>query len=340
MKRRNSASASLVAMPLRVPNSSCFWFVVLTFVWVLLMPGFAPGQTSAPSSSNLPIDKYLSLTAIPLYNGPTRGDASADPATAPFLTVFPPEGKRNGTAVIIAPGGGYEMLASNHEGRQEADWFARLGVVPFVLKYRLGPGHLFPQPLQDAQRAIRLVRARAAELGVSPDRIGFMGFSAGGHLAAETGTEFDDGNTAADNAIDRASSRPDFLILGYPWLYAMRLDARGTSEYCSAMKVSDAALCKHFAEAYTPELHVSAQTPPAFIFHTTTDEAVPVQSSLSFYLALVRAGVPVEMHIFSEGQHGVGLGGSDPHLNVWPTLLEGWMRSRGLLSSVRESAAQ
>jgi len=159
-------------------------------------------------------------------------------------------------------------------------------------------------------------------------------------LAAETGTGFDAGNSGAANAVDRASSRPDFLILGYPWLYAMRLDARGTSEYCSAMRVSDAALCRHFAEAYTPEQHVSAQTPPTFIFHTTTDDAVPVQCSLSFYTALVHANVPVEMHIFGEGRHGVGFGGDNPHLNQWPMLLEGWMRSRGLLTPVHESAAQ
>jgi acetyl esterase/lipase len=341
MKRRNGPSRNLVSPPAKEGRGARVSWVVLTFaVFLALASGFVSGQTDASSSSGLPVDKYLSITAIPLYEGPAPGDTSTDPATAPFLTVFPPEGTPNGTAVIIAPGGGYEGLASNHEGRQEADWFARLGVVAFVLKYRLGPGHLFPQPLQDAQRAIRLVRVHAAEFGISPERIGFMGFSAGGHLAAETGTEFDAGNPAAKNAIDRVSSRPDFLILGYPWLYAMQLRANGGSEYCSGLKINDAALCKHFAEAYTPELHVSAQTPPSFIFHTTADTAVPVQSSLSFYAALVHASVPVEMHIFGEGLHGVGLGGSNPHLNAWPMLLEGWMRTRGLLTPDRKTVTK
>jgi acetyl esterase/lipase len=304
-----------------------------------LAPNLAYAQIPATSTSGLPVGAYLSVTAIPLYDGPAPGDTSVDLATAPFLTIFRPAGTPNGTAVIIAPGGAYMGLASSYEGREVADWYSQRGVVAFLLKYRLGPTHLYPQPLQDAQRAIRLVRARAAEFGVSPDRIGFMGFSAGGHLAAETGTEFDGGNTTASDSIDRSSNRPDFLVLGYPWLNAMQPNDSGQISYCSVLKINDAALCRHYAEAYTPESHLSAQTPPVFLFHTTTDQIVPVTSIVSFYSALLRAGVPVEMHIFGKGVHGVGLGGSDPHLELWPVLLEGWLRERGLLVPAAKAAA-
>jgi acetyl esterase/lipase len=284
------------------------------------------------ASSKYPIDDYLEVQSIPLYNGPAPGEAAANPATDPFLTVFLPIGLPTGTAVVLAPGGSYKRLASNHEGRQVADWLSSRGIAVFLLKYRLGIEHLYPVPLQDAQRAIRLVRSRAAEYRIAPDRIGFMGFSAGGHLAAETGVQFDAGNSGAADPIERASSRPDFLVLGYPWLNAMQPAIRGMITYCSVLNIS-AEQCRRFTEPYTPELHVSAQTPPVFIFHTTTDATVPVETAISFYSALLRAGVPVEMHIFSEGPHGVGLGGTNPDLGLWPVVLEGWLRTRGLLTT-------
>lgn len=292
-----------------------------------------PDRTQAQAtSSKYPIDDYLELQSIPLYNGPAPGEAAANPATDPFLTVFLPIGRPTGTAVVLAPGGSYKRLASNHEGRQVADWLSSRGIAVFLLKYRLGIEHLYPVPLQDAQRAIRLVRSRAAEYHIAPDRIGFMGFSAGGHLAAETGVQFDAGNSGATDPIERASSRPDFLILGYPWLNAMQPAIRGMITYCSVLNIS-AEQCRRFTEPYTPERHVSAQTPPVFIFHTTTDATVPVETAISFYSALQRAGVPVEMHIFSEGPHGVGLGGTNPDLGLWPVVLEGWLRTRGLLTT-------
>ncbi|HLV88998.1 MAG TPA: alpha/beta hydrolase [Candidatus Sulfotelmatobacter sp.] len=328
--------SSFPASPVCRIQSAIAALVTSVSAFVLLTSVSAFAQSSASSGADLPVEQFLSISAIPLYNGPVPGEKSVDPATAPFLTVFPPWEKSNGTAVIIAPGGGYTMLASNHEGRQEADWFAQLGVVAFVLKYRMGPQHRYPQPLQDAQRAIRLVRSRAADFGISPDRIGFMGFSAGGHLAAETGTEFDAGNPQAPDPVERVSSRPDFLVLGYPWLNAMNADQDGKSEYCRNIDLHDAELCERYSAMYSPERHVSHNTPPVFIFHTTTDDGVPVQASVSFYSALIVAKVPAEMHIFYEGPHGVGMGRSNPYLNVWPTLLEGWMRNRGLLKESSE----
>jgi acetyl esterase/lipase len=183
----------------------------------------------------------------------------------------------------------------------------------------------------DAQRAIRLVRTRAKEFGIAPDRVGMMGFSAGGHLTASAGTRFDSGRADTTDEVERASSRPDFIILGYPWLNAMKLDQpQGTLTYCSALTI-EPEQCKTFAQ-YSPDSRVSAQTPPAFIYHTTDDELVPVEASTAFYQALRRVGVPVEMHLFAKGKHGSGLGLGDAALDLWPSLLEAWLRGRGLLT--------
>jgi acetyl esterase/lipase len=210
-------------------------------------------------------------------------------------------------------------------------------VTAFVLRYRLGSKYLYPIPLQDAQRGIRLVRSHAKDFGILPDRIGVMGFSAGGHLAAMASTMSDGGNAAAPDAVDRVSSRPDFVVLGYPWLNAMDKNETGVLSYCSALKIP-ADQCTNF-EQYSPDQHVSAQTPPTFIYHTTDDELVPVEASMKYYRALRAAGVPVEMHLFAHGHHGSGLGLGDASLDMWPTLLESWLRSRGLLTRDASMAA-
>jgi acetyl esterase/lipase len=266
-----------------------------------------------------------------LWQGEAPGAAGNRESDIPTLTIFRPHpGRENGTAVIIAPGGAYLGLASNLEGRQVADWFAARGVTGFVLKYRLGKTYLFPTPLVDAQRAIRFVRSQAKGFGVSPDRIGIMGFSAGGHLAASAATMFEGGNASAADPIDVVSSKPDFLILGYPWLNAMKKDEKsGEISYCSVLKI-EAGKCA-FGQ-YSPDAHVTAQTPPTFIYHTTNDELVPVSASVTFYQALTAAGVQVEMHLFANGKHGSGLGNGDASLYAWPALLEAWMRARGLLT--------
>ena len=221
------------------------------------------------------------------------------------------------------------MLASNHEGRQVANWFNALGVTAFVLKYRLGPRYHHPVELEDAQRAIRIVRSRAADFEVSPDRIGILGFSAGGHLASTAGTHFDDGNVSAADPIDRVSSRPDFMILAYPVIsFVAPYSHRGSATNL----LGENADPKLLAEL-SSELHVTPQTPPTFLFSTDADTLVPSENSVAFYLALRKAGVPAEMHIFEKGPHGVGLDLGDPALGEWPALLANWMRSRGLLQS-------
>ncbi len=287
---------------------------------------FAAAQTGAP----LPLDPNLGIQTIPVW-GSHIPDFSGSPTDIPTLTVFLPF-RPNGTAVIVAPGGGYTMLASNHEGRQVADWFAARGVTPFVLKYRLGPHNIFPIPLDDAQRAIRLVRYNAGKFHIFPNRLGIIGFSAGGHLAALTGTLFDAGKAGASDPIDRVSDRPDFMILGYAWLNAMEPNDKGKITYCSVLKVVRKADCTRFEKAYTPALQVTAGTPPTFIYATSDDNVVPVQASVDFYDALVAAGVPVEMHLFQHGRHGSGLGLGSSSLDWWPVLLEQWLRGRGLLS--------
>lgn len=287
---------------------------------------------AAQSSAAPPLDANLGIRTILLWGGHIP-DFNGSANDIPTLTVFPPF-RPNGTAVIVAPGGGYTMLASNHEGRQVADWFAARGITAFVLKYRLGPHNIFPIPLEDAQRAIRLVRYNAMKFGVSPDRIGIIGFSAGGHLAASTGTLFDAGNASASDPIDRVSDRPDFMILGYAWLNAMQPNNDGKITYCSVLKVVSAADCKRFEKAYTPALHVTADTPPTFIYATSDDKVVPVvRASVDFYDALVAAGVLVEMHLFEHGRHGSGLGLGSPSLDLWPPLLEQWLRGQGLLTA-------
>jgi len=233
----------------------------------------------------------------------------------PTLTPYRPSTTRAvRTAVIVCPGGGYQHLSMEKEGSDVARWFNSIGVTAFVLKYRLGPKYHHPAELQDAQQAIRMVRSRAAEYQVEPDRIGIMGFSAGGHLASSAATHFD------------ASSRPDFLILGYPVISFVSDVHRGSMR----MLLGDQPDPK-LVENLSNELQVTAQTPPTFLFHTTTDQTVPVENSVMFYMALRKAGVPAELHIYEQGPHGVGLAPTDEALASWPGRLADWLRVRGLL---------
>jgi acetyl esterase/lipase len=296
---------------------------------VLATPALAqPPQPSAPGT---PVDQdtFLGVATYRLWDGDAPGATGTEPGDVPTLTLFQVHrGTGNGSAIVIAPGGAYRGLAANLEGRQVADWFTSRGVTAFVLRYRLGNKYLYPTPLADARRAIRFVRAKAAEFGIDPGRIGMMGFSAGGHLTAMAGTMAEAGRADAADPLDRVSSRPDFLVLGYPWLNAM-IQNQQALKYCGVLNIS-ADRCASF-EQYTPERLVTKDTPPVFIYNTTDDELVPVDASVTFYRALVAAGVPAEMHIFGNGRHGSGLGLGNPALDAWPALLEGWLRGRGLL---------
>jgi acetyl esterase/lipase len=273
---------------------------------------------------------WLGIQTIRLW----PGDAPQAKGTAcddiPALTIFePPYGVGNGSAVVVLPGGGYSNLASVHEGREIADWFSARGFRAFVLQYRLSShGYLLPVPLLDARRAVQLVRARASDYRIDPNRIGIIGFSAGGHLAALASVQPVAGAPEAEDAIDRVSSRPDFLVLGYPWIGAISSDTSHLS-YCKEFNVMNR--CEALRLAYSPDLFVTKDTPPTFWFHTTEDVTVPVEQGLRFYEALVKAGVPAEAHVFAHGAHGLGLGRGDAALDQWPGLLETWLRAKGFI---------
>jgi acetyl esterase/lipase len=278
------------------------------------------------------LDPNLDISTLQLWPAGAAQVAGTSPDDLPTLTVFPPQkGRSTGSAVIVAPGGAYLHLATNLEGRQVADWFTSRGMTAFVLKYRLGAKYLYPIPLEDAQRAVRVVRSLAAADGFSPDRVGIIGFSAGGHLAATTATLFDAGKPDASDPVERLSDRPDFVILGYPWLNAMQPSGHYIT-YCSVIKSIPAETCKQDEEKYTPSRHVTAQTPATFIYSTTDDRTVPISASVDFYNALIAASVPAELHIFRHGEHGSGMGSGNAALDLWPVLLEQWLRDQGLFA--------
>ncbi len=266
-----------------------------------------------------------------LWPGGAPGALGSEDRDKPSITIrLADSAKANGTAVIVCPGGGYGNLAMDHEGAQVAAWLNNLGISAFILKYRLGPIYHHPAPLQDAQRAIRTVRSRAKEFGIDPNRIGIWGFSAGGHLASTTGTHFDDGQSNASDPIDRLSSRPDFMILAYPVISL-------TTEYVhkgSRKNLLGDPYDPALAEQLSNEKQVTSRTPPTFLFHTDDDAGVPVENSVLFFLALKKAKVPAEMHIYQKGKHGVGLAQSDPVLSTWPDRLKDWLQIRGLLASL------
>jgi len=261
--------------------------------------------------------------------GPERVDAggSISNVSQPTLTVVPPAIDRpNGTAVILCPGGGYSYLSANREGTQYAAWLSTLGVTTFILKSRLQEwGH--PAPLQDVLRAIRLVRSRAAEFGVDPKRIGVMGSSAGGHLAASASTLFDhaDGRTGA--AIDAVNARPDFAVLVYPVITMMD----PTTHAGSRKALLGAAPAADMLALMSAEQQVTAATPPTLLLHTQGDKAVPVDNSLLYFQALTRAGVPAELYVFEQGGHGIGMRDGLGNASAWPRRAEEWLRQRGLL---------
>lgn len=247
---------------------------------------------------------------------------------SPTLTTFLPDvEKRNGAAIVICPGGGYSGLAMEKEGREVAEWCRAHGIVGVVLRYRCGGGkNQQPVPLEDAQRAIRTVRAHAKELGVDPARIGILGFSAGGHLASTATTMFDAGNSNAADPIERESSRPDFSVLVYP-VITMVGDAthRGSRKNLLGDDADDA-----LAEEWSTDRRITDETPPTFLVHASDDKGVPVKNSLLFYEGLVAKGISAEMHVYEVGGHGFGMFREQKPADLWPNELEAWLKARGI----------
>lgn len=278
-----------------------------------------------------------SVNAIPLWpEGVPGARAGATPEVAekglvshvhaPSLTVYPSSSGNTGTAVVVCPGGGYARLAFDKEGTAVARWLNGLGVSAFVLKYRLKEyGH--PAPLRDVLRAIRIVRSRAAEWGVDPSRIGVLGFSAGGHLAASAATLFESPEGRTGAALDAISARPDFAVLVYPVITMKpELTHAGSRENLIGKNPS-----LDLEAHVSTEQQVTSNTPPTFLVHGGTDKTVAPENSVLFYLALRKAGVPGELHLYQEGVHGFGLNPGYGPISEWPTRCAEWMRVRGLV---------
>jgi len=259
----------------------------------------------------------------------TDGVTRVKDITQPALYMYQPKVKTSDAAVIICPGGGYSILAIDKEGYEVATWFNERGVTAFILKYRLPQDELFDnaeiRPLQDAQQAIRMVRRSAAEYGISPGKIGIMGFSAGGHLASTASTHF---NTQVGEIIDTTISvRPDFFFLLYPVITFNELYAHSGSRDNLVGKNAP----EYKIKLYSNELHVTAETPPTFLVSTSDDHVSP-QNSILYYEACRKNKVPVEMHIYEKGGHGYGLRkkGLGP-VETWSERMEDWMRERNLM---------
>lgn len=248
--------------------------------------------------------------------------------STPTLTVFQPNSQiANGTAVIILPGGGYGHLAIEKEGYKVARWFNEAGVTVFVLKYRLPSNQIMKDkslaPLADAQQAIRYVRKNAENWNIDPEKIGVLGFSAGGHLAATLSTRFDE-KTISETA--ETSARPDFSVLIYPVItMADSLTHEGSRTNLLGKEVSSS-----IKEKFSNEQQVKETTPPTFLVHATDDRSVPVENSLLYYSALKNNKVPVELHIYEKGGHGFGMGTEGTQMD-WPKALKRWLQERNFI---------
>jgi acetyl esterase/lipase len=298
MKSKMLASAILLSISLASTVHAADGPNVLD-VW----PGTPPGETGTVAEEK----------ADRKGDGPITGITNV---TKPTLAVYRPEKEKNtGAAIVVCPGGGYNMLAWDHEGEQVARWLNSIGVTAAVLKYRVPrrPGSPKDQPpvqaLMDAQRSLSLVRENSEKWGVDPKRIGILGFSAGGHLGAWASTNFDKRAYDAIDAADKASCRPDFAVLIYP-----------------------GGVLKRGSDELAPEIRVAADTPPTFLAHAG-DDPVNAENSVRYYLALKKAKVPAELHIFGTGGHGFGMRPGEKAYAAWPKRCEEWMRDQKILTA-------
>ena len=266
---------------------------------------------------------------VPLWSAGAPGAHGTATGDVPTLTPYLPDPKEaTGAAMVICPGGGYSRLA-RHEGRDYALWLNRYGVAGFVLKYRLGSnGYHYPAQFQDVSRAVRLVRARAADYGIDSHRIGIMGSSAGGHLASMLLTHFDFGDPKSGDPVDRESSRPDLGILCYPVITMGALTHGGSRTNLLGNKPPEALVQK-----LSSELQVRTNTPPCFIWCTWQDKTVPMENSLMFARALREHHVPFDLHIYEKGGHGMGLGDKPPfaHPHPWANDCLFWLKQHGFV---------
>jgi acetyl esterase/lipase len=250
----------------------------------------------------------------------------------PRMYAFLPNKRSTSAAILVIPGGGYQGVTLGWEGFQVAEWLNQQGMPAFVLDYRVSPNR-YPAEIDDGRRAMRLIRAHAAEYGIDPARLGVWGFSAGGHLASSLGTHCENVTASATNAtpssdsVDQISCKPAFMVLAYP-VIAMEGPIAHTGSRDNLFGPHPDPKLLH---EYSNQLAVTADTPPTFLFATTDDPTVPVENSVEFYRALVHAHVPAELHIFDYSDHGCGLCGSIVPLRIWPSLLRTWLIDHSIL---------
>ena len=265
---------------------------------------------------------------LPLWNGPAPLSHGSTPDDIPTLTLYLPENKGRATsAIIIIPGGGYEMLAIDHEGHNEGKYFQERGVAALVLKYRLpAKGYRHPAPILDAQRAVRVVRSHAAEWNIDPAKISIMGFSAGGHLASTLDTHFDAGDSQAADAIDKLGCRPDFAVL----VYAVISMKEGITHQGSKNNLLGPNPDPALVASLSNETQVTPQSPPTLLVHAEDDEGVPIQNSRLMLAALQKAGVPSALHAYPRGGHGFGYYADRPVVPAgWLDKVWDWLKEQG-----------
>jgi acetyl esterase/lipase len=276
-----------------------------------IWPGAAPGAEPTAAA------EVVGTVVDPLGNKMLIGGRPwlyVDKVSQPTMTVYSPKGRNLGVAVVVFPGGGYNVLAIDLEGTEACDWLTSRGITCVLLKYRVpcakvGPYRDCPTALQDAQRAVGLVRSQATKWGIDPRKIGVLGFSAGGHMVAAISTHFERRLYSAVDAADQESCRPDFAVAVYPGHLAVRE--------------------KDFV--LNPDIQVTGQTPPTFLIHAQDDATDPVENSLVYYSALRKAGVPAELHVYVKGGHAFGLRPTESPITLWPQLVEKWLAAIGMI---------
>jgi acetyl esterase/lipase len=311
---------------------------LFTALLALAVSGHCAGATKHPPDARKPVAVHAGPAvatgprAVPLWPEPSGKPAEHAAAKPPFLTVYAPEDSATGTAVIVCPGGAYGMLARQKEGIEPALWLASKGIHAFLLDYRLGPAFRHPAQMEDAQRAVRWVRANAKRFGIDPRRIGMLGFSAGGHLTATASTHPDPGKPDSPDPVERVSSRPDFQILIYP-VISMEAPFTHRASRANLLGRNPDPAVLAFLSA---ESQVDKETPPAFIVHAEADPIVDFANGQAYAEALRRAKVPVEFLAFVQGGHAFGMAAEmhgepgQAHLATWPARCAEWLRARGL----------
>jgi acetyl esterase/lipase len=306
-------------------RSHCLFAVAVSLLLIVPTAARAADAPAAPAAPAQAADHPV----IRLWQGDAPDAQGSADADIPTLTIYrAPSDKATGAAFVVCPGGGYAHLAVEKEGVAAAQFLNSVGVTAFVLKYRLGPKYHHPVEMHDAQRAIRFVRARASEWGVDPERVGIMGFSAGGHLASTAATHFDADQPDAKDEIDRQSCRPDLAILVYP---VITLQGPPSTHMGSRQNLLGDAPAQKLVDLMSNDKQVTPQTPPCFLVHGSDDTVVPVENSLMFASACHQNKVPVELHVFEHGRHGFAMGGDDPTLKTWPGLAARWLGDHGFV---------